>query len=88
MGTVPLSAGEADASFLEPANDIVAELDNLRFARIAELGAINENLWGTIRLAAERGEPLTIEQFYRIAAQATRETFSLMRAVGTAEAVQ
>jgi hypothetical protein len=76
-----------EASPFDPPRDLITELDNLRFARIVELGALASNIWLTISLAAERGEPLTIEKFYQIAAKATRETHALMRGIGSGEVV-
>jgi hypothetical protein len=87
MGSVSLSAGEADTSFLEPTNDIVAELDNLKFARLVELAAMAQSLWGSILHAAERGEAVTVDGYARLAWSATNEARQLVKSLGDREAV-
>jgi hypothetical protein len=67
---------------------LTAALDRIRFDEIAELAERAASYWQSIALAADRGERLTVETHCRQVAVVTRETFSIVKSLGSEAADQ
>jgi hypothetical protein len=65
---------------------LAAALDCGRFDAIAEFAEMAASYWHAVALAADRAERLTIEVHCRQVAAVTRETFSLVKMLGSREA--
>jgi hypothetical protein len=67
------------------ARTLVAALDFGRFDEIAGMAGRAASYWGSIGLAAERGDALTVVTHCRQVAALTRETFALVKQLGQEE---
>jgi hypothetical protein len=62
---------------------LASALDPVRFDAIAELAQRAASYWGSIALAADRCEQLTVETHCRQVAAITREAFSIVKTLGS-----
>ena len=61
-------------------------LDDVRLDSIARLSGIAASYWNSIELAADRGEAHLVALHCKQVAEVTRETFAIVKALGSQEA--
>jgi hypothetical protein len=70
----------------EPPHDLAQALDVARLDELARLAELAASYWGSVALAADRGDVHTLVLHCKQLAAVTREAFALARALGSSEA--